>query len=216
MPIKTHYHNRLPHIAPIGATFFLTFRLADSLPRSIILDLREQFRSIKARLEETVSADMVQQLAIERKRLFGHFEHQLDRQPYGSCVLRQPQVAYALLDKFLQYDRQWYDLQVCTVMPNHVHALMDFSCQVANAEAQAWTENDYVQLDTVMRQIKGGSAFEINKLLGRRGRLWATDSYDHFVRDDEEWRRIEQYILQNPVKAGLVDDWEEWPFTYRR
>ena len=62
-----------------------------------------------------------------------------------------------------------------------------------------------IKLDEIMRRIKGGSAWEINQKLNRKGKLWQKDSYDYLVRDQEEWERIYAYILNNPVKAGLVD-----------
>ena len=34
------------------------------------------------------------------------------------------------------------------------------------------------------------------------------------MRDEDEWRRIVWYVLNNPVKAGLVQEWREWPWTY--
>lgn len=65
-----------------------------------------------------------------------------------------------------------------------------------------------------MMRIKGASSREINLALNRTGALWAKDSYDHYVRTEEEWLRILHYILQNPVKARIVHQWKEHPFTF--
>ena len=72
----------------------------------------------------------------------------------------------------------------------------------------------YVQLDKVMHLIKGGSSILINQYLGKTGRFWFKDSYDHFVRKESERLNIANYILRNPVKAGLVKNPEDWPFSF--
>jgi putative transposase len=65
-----------------------------------------------------------------------------------------------------------------------------------------------------MQYIKGGSSRKINQFLRKSKQpFWAQDSFDHYVRNDEEWLRIVHYILQNPVKAGLVSEWSKWPHT---
>ena len=65
-----------------------------------------------------------------------------------------------------------------------------------------------------MKNIKSYSAREANKILGRRGSFWQAESYDHIVRDEDELERIIKYVIYNPVKAGLVDRWEDWKHTY--
>jgi putative transposase len=53
--------------------------------------------------------------------------------------------------------------------------------------------------------------------LDRQGQhFWQKDSYDHFVRNDEELAGIIKYVTNNPVKANLVTEWEDWQFTYLR
>jgi len=71
---------------------------------------------------------------------------------------------------------------------------------------------NYDLADT-MRLIKGSTSREINKLLNRNGHLWHHESYNHFVRNQEEFDRIIAYILANPVKAGLAKNEKEWPFS---
>ncbi len=65
-----------------------------------------------------------------------------------------------------------------------------------------------------MHMLKGYSAHEANGVLKRQGKFWQAESYDHFVRDGAELERIIYYVVNNPVKAGLVDDWDQWPWTY--
>jgi putative DNA methylase len=82
-------------------------------------------------------------------------------------------------------------------MANHVHALL----------------LPKVQASRLMKSLKGCTAREANRLLGRTGiPFWQKESYDHAVRNETEWNRIVRYIENNPVKAGLVSA----PESYRR
>ena len=74
----------------------------------------------------------------------------------------------------------------------------------------------YHSLASIMQSLKGFTAYKCNRLLGREGEFWAHESFDHFIRDHEEWKRIIKYVLNNPVKAGYVSKWQEWRWSYRR
>ena len=57
-----------------------------------------------------------------------------------------------------------------------------------------------------MQSWKGGSAFEINRLLGRKGAFWQKEPYDHIVRSEAQWQHYRRYISENPGKAFLRAD----------
>ncbi|HMO38571.1 MAG TPA: hypothetical protein PKC76_02405 [Saprospiraceae bacterium] len=214
--MKTFYKNRLPHLAPIGATFFVTFRLADSLPTNIIQKLSTEFEQKCQALKAQNIPNLPDRIREERKRYFGKFEHQLDTKIYGSCYLAHPEIATIVADRMQQYNGQLYQLHAYCIMPNHVHLLMDTMEQLKVSE-DVYLEDaplNYVQLNEIMRLIKGGSARLANQALGREGAFWMKDSYDHYVRNEREWGNIIRYILNNPVNAGLVNDWQAWPFSY--
>ena len=80
-------------------------------------------------------------------------------------------------------------------MANHVHVLL-------------WPR---APLEKITRAVKGFTARQANKLLGRTGkRFWHEESYDHWIRTEEEFQRISAYIESNPVSAGLVKKPEDW------
>ncbi len=55
--------------------------------------------------------------------------------------------------------------------------------------------------------LKGTTARQANRLLGRTGEpFWQAESYDHWARKDDEFRRISSYIEQNPARAGLLKE----------
>ena len=65
-----------------------------------------------------------------------------------------------------------------------------------------------------MKSIKGVSARYINLALNRSGRLWAKESYDMYIRNEKMLNNVIAYILNNPVKAGIVDSWENFTGNY--
>jgi len=214
--MKTHYRNRLPHIAPIGATFFVTFRLVDALPQSVVLTLKAALESEISRLKKEFPNDYIQRIPDARKRNFVKYDHQLDIQPYGACYLEQPEIAGIVAAKMIEFDGTCYDLQTYCIMPNHVHVLFSMATQLFDNQGN-WLEEipeGYTQLDKIMHLIKGGSSFLVNRKLERSGKLWFKDSYDHYVRNEKEWLNIAAYILRNPVKAGLANKWDSWPFSF--
>ena len=68
----------------------------------------------------------------------------------------------------------------------------------------------------IMESLKGYTARKCNKALHRSGAFWQTESYDHVVRDGTEFDRIVNYVLNNPVKAGLVSEWQQWKWSYKK
>jgi REP element-mobilizing transposase RayT len=77
-------------------------------------------------------------------------------------------------------------------------------------------ESDDAPLDVILHSLKSWTASEANTLLNRTGQFWQHESYDHVVRSGEEFDRIVNYVLQNPVKAGLVTNWQEWRWNWKR
>ncbi len=102
-------------------------------------------------------------------------------------------------------------------MANHVHVVMDLSIQetyIPDQEIGIAPENEYRQLFQVMKSIKNYSARTSNEVLNRKGNFWQKESYDHLVRNGKELTGIIRYVLENPVKVGLVSRWEDWPFSF--
>lgn len=77
-------------------------------------------------------------------------------------------------------------------------------------------EDEYYSLASIMHSLKGYTAYQANRMLGREGEFWAHESYDHWIRDYAEWQRIIAYVLNNPVKAGGCHVWQDWEWNYVR
>lgn len=67
-----------------------------------------------------------------------------------------------------------------------------------------------------MQSFKRYTARQANLFLQREGPFWQAESYDHVVRHSAELERVIHYILNNPVKAGLVKQWQDWPWSWRK
>jgi putative transposase len=98
-----------------------------------------------------------------------------------------------------------YILYACVVMDTHVHLII-FPLET--------TVKQYCSLGQIMHSIKSFSANRIHSTTGRRGRVWLDEHYDRVIRDDNEFFEKMNYIMNNPVKAGLVKDPESYKWLY--
>lgn len=127
-------------------------------------------------------------------------DRQLDAARSGPTFLKNPLVAAAVAETLFVGEREWklYELFAWVVMSNHVHVL----------------SQPHKLLRAVTRAVKNSSARKANLFLGRSGqRFWQDESYDHWVRDGKEFERVIQYIEWNPVRAGLVEQPGQWPWS---
>ncbi|WP_374687544.1 transposase [Promineifilum sp.] len=201
------YRRNLPHIQPPGATFFITAHLYGSLPVEVFQRMRQEARLRLQAIENTAAmADRERLQYQEEKRYFGRFDALLDCVSTGPFWLRDPQIAQLVCNAAHDRDGRTYDLVAYCVMPNHLHIILTPLLD---------NQDSYCSLSGIMHVLKGFSAFQANELLGRKGcKFWQAESYDHYVRDPQELERIVWYVLNNPVKAGLVDDWSKWLWSY--
>ncbi|WP_374686965.1 transposase [Promineifilum sp.] len=208
LPYRAYYHRYLPHYQPPEVTLFVTFRLHGSLPVEVIDRLRSEAKERKGQIDKMAAeSDRRVALYTECKRQFGRFDEALDVSPCGPTWLKDPRIASIVVEALLFRDQKVYELDCFTIMSNHVHAV--FAPLVDETGA-------CYGLSRIMQSLKRHTASSANELLGREGVFWQPESYDHVVRDEGEWQRIVWYVLNNPVKVGLVRDWREWPWTYFR
>lgn len=204
MPRDIYYRRHLPHIHPEGYLLFITFNLADSIPPAIWQELKQQ------REKELQSAKPEQRYQIEKK-FFGKYDEWPDRTEHGNRWLSQAKVAQIVADEIHRMDGERYRPLVYCIMPNHVHLLIE--SLLTEAAAHRGMSRKYPVTET-LRLLKGRTARACNLALNRSGKFWQHESYDHYVRNEEELGRIIAYILHNPVKAGLAKEWTDWKFTY--
>jgi type I restriction enzyme R subunit len=189
---------RLPHWQQEGVCYYVTFRLADSMPASVMgewLTRRAiwlERHGISCKKEDRIDVSgLPSDHQREYRRVFGEeFQRQLDR-GHGSCLLRKPANAKVVADTLLHFDGERYDVGDFVVMPNHVHVL------VLPKEGHTLSE--------ILKSWKGFSARQINLLEGREGALWQKESFDHIIRSRRQLDVVREYIRENPNVAKLRD-----------
>ena len=201
---RIYYRRNLPHYQPVDATFFVTFRLADSLPADTVARLKEE-RVQEEKLLLKIKDEKVREkkIADQRKRYFSKFDKMLDNAVIDRSWLNDERVARMVAEALCFRDKKVYDLLAYCIMPNHVHMVFT-------------GERSGTSLYKILQSLKAHTAREANKILRQKGAFWQHESYDHVVRDGKELERIIAYVLHNPVKAGMVSNWEEWKWSYCR
>jgi REP element-mobilizing transposase RayT len=202
-PLRTGIHTRgyLPHVKREGASYFVTFRLADSLPKEVLLSFErekaERLRRLSdfVRRGETIN-DSEEEIARDLSRMI---ERYLDRGA-GACHLRRPQIAELVAGALRHFHESRYVLLEWVVMPNHVHAIV-------------WPMPNHL-LSDILKSWKQFTSRRAKAIAGMgKEPFWQPESYDHWIRNDDEMARISRYIRNNPVTAGLCDRPEDWRWS---
>ena len=196
-----HTRGYLPHVKCEGKSYFVTFRLADALPKEVLL----KFEAEKAqRLRQLYAAgrrgipitDTEEAINRDFRR---HVERYLD-QGHGACHLRRSEIANLVSESILFFEPKRYVLGDWVVMPNHVHVVV-------------WPMPNQV-LSSILKTWKQFTSRRAKKMLGIEAeKFWQPESYDHWIRNDDEKARISRYIRNNPVAAGLCPKPELWRWS---
>ncbi|MBI5835314.1 MAG: transposase [Armatimonadetes bacterium] len=179
----------LPHWSQAGATYYVTFRLADSLPEAVLAAWERE----RAELLRDESLDDTARERQTRRLYTQHIEAHLDL-GHGACWLGRPECAAQVANTLRHFDGERYRLWAWCVMPNHVHVMVEPLALHS--------------LSSVLHSWRTFAATGVNRLVGRRGALWQKESFDHLVRRQSAFDHFAAYILSNPRRAGLRD----WPY----
>jgi putative transposase len=182
----TQYQRHLPHWRQDGATYFVTFRLADSLPQSKLNELRgirEEWGRRHPPPRSSADWDWIAKETMTRT------EKWLD-EGFGSCGLGEPGRAELVAEAMQRFDGDRYQLFSHVVMPNHAHLLVKP------------LQPHHDPLEKILQSWKAWTARETHCRWGGEGQVWQDESYDRIVRDEEHLYRCVQYIGRNPAKAG--------------
>jgi REP element-mobilizing transposase RayT len=112
---------------------------------------------------------------------------------------------------------KWFTLFLGVLMPDHAHLII----QPLPTGKTGFQKNDplprmtYFGLGDILKGIKGASARDINLHLVTQGSVWQSDRFDRILRNEKEYLEKYRYILYNPVKASLIQPWEEYRFYLR-
>jgi len=200
------YRGNLPHWRQDGCTYFITYRLGDSLPGRIVKIWKERRQQWLAAHGITWDANGRWHAGFEklpakegssyRKKFNRALNEYLDR-GYGSCLLRDATSRQLAVDALRHFEPERFWLGDFVIMPNHVHALI--------------TPREHFELEDILASIKRYSSRQINRRRGRTGKkLWQKETYDHIVRDLDELKHYRRYIKSNPVRAKVSEGEFSW------
>ena len=200
-PLVSGFHARgvLPHIKREGASYFVTFRLAGTLPQDVLLRFKAERDAIMAQAQAAKRPLTWQ----EQEELFRWYSSRVDKYldaGHGDCWMRQAEIAAVVAGAIQFHAHERFDLRAWVVMPNHVHAVL--------RPRPDWT------LSEILKSWKGFSAREANRILNRTGTtFWQVESFDHVIRDEDDLHRCCGYTTANPVSAGLCKQPEDWKWS---
>lgn len=189
--LKNVTKHKLPHWQQGESACFVTWRTADSLPKSIL----EKWQADREAWLSTNPEPWDQATEKEYHTKFSDvFDEWLDAGE-GECVLRDPEMREIVTKAIQHFDGELYALHAFVVMPNHVHVL--------------FSPADGHVLPDILHSWKSFTAKAIGKVLGKEGRFWQPDYFDRLIRSQRHFNATSGYIAQNPSKAKL----EEGEFT---
>jgi putative transposase len=188
---------KLPHWLVADCTYFVTVRLAGTIPRDVLMSMAAE-RDALAKTQPKSEA----QQALQRKQ-FLRLESILDAHQSGIDWLLHPPVAEAFIDalSWLTEPAQGWDIYAVTLMSTHAHIVMRNRAGLSR------------NLLRHLGQFKRHTARVSNRLLDRNGSFWAREDFDHWCRNENKVLSAVRYTANNPVKAGLCADWRDWPWT---
>ncbi len=182
---KEGWHSRgyLPHCEAKNLQF-ISFRLYDSVPKEVILRWKEQLANERDFEQSSKLLKLLDQYEDAGK---------------GACYLNDERIAKLVQNALLFHDGKRYRLLSWCIMPNHVHVLI--------------LKNDGITLSSILHSWRSFTSHKANEILGRTGDFWMKDYFDRFIRDESHLNNTIQYIENNPVKAGLAKEPEDWPWS---
>lgn len=190
---SVHRHRlNLPHWRQWGRTYFITTRLADSVPVHLRDHWKQQrglWLSQRGLPPDAGPDDLPEDERNAFHREFTNRFHQLLDTGHGDCVLARPDLASIVAGLLTSGHGDFYRIDAWVIMPNHLHALVE------PMENQT--------LGAIVKRWKGASARRINGSIGRNGSLWQAEVFDHIVRSEAQFEHFRRYTAGNPGKAGL-------------
>ena len=179
-------HHNLPHWGQCGAIVFITFRLADSMPATLLAQWRCEREAWLLAHPEPWDEPTAQEYAhVFQERM----EKWLDA-GHGRCVLARPDCNGAVAGALEHFHGERYTLHSYIVMPNHVHVLMElFSLSDLPKTLHSW---------------KSFTAKKICRILGEEGAVWQRDYFDRIIRSDAHYQHCIEYIRKNERQAAAI------------
>jgi carbamoylphosphate synthase large subunit/REP element-mobilizing transposase RayT len=180
-------HRNLPHWRQAGAAYFVTFRLADAVPATLLREWKHELATWRKFHPEPWDAAT----KYEYHRRFQETREDWLDKGHGTCLLRDIDAAQVVAGALKHFQGTRYLLDAFVVMPNHVHALL-----------QPLNDNS---LSGILHSWKSFTGKELKRRSADHQAVWQDENYDRIVRDEQELERLRDYIQCNPTKAKLAE-----------
>ncbi len=197
----------MPHGYACETPVHVVYRLADCLPVGVLKELTRELVDQLTALELQHPGDTARIDAVKEEFLL-RYDELLDAQDQSKYILHKPEVARIVLDSWRTlHERRVVRLHAACIMGNHAHAVL-----------QGWPGMPDAQLGKIIGEHK---SFTTKLILeadlhadkaSRKRKIWAPGFFDRYVRPGS-WESVMAYVLNNPVKAGLVKEAMDWPHT---
>lgn len=188
----------LPHFDSPHVIQHITYRLADSLPHTALERMQNEV--------ETLALDNEKRKAELRQRI----EIYLDA-GHGSCVLQASEVAACVVDTWLRFDGERYRLIEWVVMPNHCHVMIEPLEGIPLGKIVLSWKNYTARWINEYKRRSGERLSQENPVGEQQTQVWHREYWDRFIRDERHFEAVKNYIIMNPVNAGLAAKPEDWP-----
>jgi putative transposase len=197
MPCTLKFYRRnLPHWLVADHSYFVTLRIKGTLPSTIVSEMQLQRKLMCA---EHMNEEGFSKL---RREQFLKIERILDSLESDNRWLDDASVATMIIDNLSWLSGRGWKTYAAVVLSTHIHLLL------RNEEGRS------AELLNDLGQFKRHTAREANRMLGDEGAFWAREDFDHWIRTREKFEGTVRYIANNPVKAGRVKHWTDWPWTF--
>jgi len=204
--MKAFFKSRnLPHFFADNKPIFITYRLNFTLPQKVMDQYKQLAKEWHQELECLSQEEKTIKLKEKDRRFFDWFDRIIDHAPDLPRFLHKDGIRQIIEESFQRFDGSRYTLFGYCIMPNHVHVLIFPLVQ---------DDGNIFPISHIIYTWKKYTATAINKVLGKKGSLWQKESYDSLIRNENGLGQALEYIVNNPVKAGLVEDWRDWKGTY--
>lgn len=184
------WRSRLPHWEVADGSYFVTIHLAGAIPKAAARRIHE--------IRQKRSNFPMNCCSVLQSTIFHEMERWLDRASQADYLV-DPQIAKLTMEAIEHRTAigVWSAIEY-VVMPNHIHLVVEMGSGRLKQSFESFKERTG-RLSLKALNLKGDH-------------FWQREWFDHWIRTPEEEAAIIEYIRQNPVKAGLVSNYLEWPY----
>ena len=215
MKDKEHYRRNLPHFEQPGQAFFITVNLKDAIPPKALSRYTSQLNLLKDEINQAKKDKTRQMLLpeLEKDYAFIHkkyikaYDDMLDLDKSSEVNLNLSGNREIMFDAFRYYEGKRLENYAFCVMRNHYHWVVRLFEKDENGKP--------VYLNEILKVVNGFSAYSINKLENKTGRtVWQEENFETTIRNERHLYNAIMYTINNPVKAGLVENWRDSEGTW--